>query len=184
MAFVIPPAKSTWLSLSSIMSKRPILWFIPPPIFTACFSSIRIPGVVLRVSSTCVFVPFSFSTYLCVIVAMPLILCMMLSMSRSVCSSERTFPVTTIAMSPFFTSAPSPINTSTFMVLSNLSNTFFATSTPASMPSSLMRRCDLPIASSGMQHSVVWSPSPMSSAKARSMSLSSNSSTVYIMFCC
>ena len=182
MAFVMPPAKSTWLSFSRIMSKSPIRWFIPPPIFTACFSSMRIPGVVLRVSSTWVFVPFSFSTYLFVIVAIPLIRCIMFSIRRSVCSRERTLPVTTIAMSPFFTCAPSCMSTSTFIVSSNLANTFFATSTPARMPSSFIRRCDLPMASSGMQHKVGWSPSPISSAKDRSMSLSSNSSTVYICF--
>lgn len=37
---------------SRIMSNRPIRWFTPPPILTAIFSRIRIPGVVLRVSST------------------------------------------------------------------------------------------------------------------------------------
>ena len=56
----------------------------PPPIFTAIFSIIRIPGVVLRVSRTRVLVPSNFFTYLWVIVAMPLIRCMMFSIKRSV----------------------------------------------------------------------------------------------------
>ena len=155
MAFTIPPAKSTWLSFSSIMSNNPMRWLQPPPIFTACFSSMRIPGVVLRVSSTRVFVPFRRSTYLSVMVAIPLMRCMMFNIRRSVCNSERTRPVTIMAMSPFFTREPSPINTSTCMSGSKRRNTSLAISTPAKMPSSLMSRCDLPIASSGIQHNVV-----------------------------
>ena len=174
MALTMPPAKSTWLSLSRIMSKRPIRWLQPPPILTACFSSIRIPGVVLRVSNTRVLVPLRRCTYLSVMVAMPLMRCMMLSMRRSVWSSERTRPVTTIAMSPFLTRVPSCISTSTCISGSKRRNTSLATSTPARIPSSLMSRCDLPIASAGMQHKVVWSPSPMSSANDRSMSLSTS----------
>ena len=106
--------------------------------------------------------------------------CMMFSMRRSVCNSERTLPVTIMAMSPFFTREPSPMSTSTCMVGSKRRNTSLAISTPARMPSSLMSRCDLPIASSGIQHNVVWSPSPISSANDRSMSLSTSSSTLNI----
>ena len=164
------------------MSNRPMRWLHPPPIFTACFSSIRIPGVVLRVSSTRVWVPSRRSTYLEVIVAIPLILCMILSMSRSVWSSERTLPVTIIATSPFFTFVPSPISTSTCIVGSKRWNTSFAISTPARIPSSLISSFDLPIASSGIQQRVVWSPSPMSSANDRSISLSTNSSTFSIIY--
>ena len=179
-ALCMPPAKSMWLSLSSIMSKSPMRWFIPPPIFTASFSSIRIPGVVLRVSSTRVLVPASISAcwYLWVIVAMPLMRCIMLSIRRSVCNRLCTLPLTIIATSPFFTSAPSFISTSTSSVGSKRRNTSLATSMPASMPSSFTSRRLLPIASAGMQLSVVWSPSPISSAKLRSMSLSVSSFTV------
>ena len=180
MAFTMPPAKSTWLSFSRIISKSPMRWLQPPPIFTACFSSIRMPGVVLRVSSTRVPVPFSRCTYLSVIVAMPLMRCMMFSIRRSVCNSERTLPVTIMAMSPFFTRLPSPMSTSTCISGSKRRNTSLAISTPARIPSSLMSRCDLPIASSGIQHKVVWSPSPISSANDRSISLSTSSSTLNI----
>ncbi len=105
---------------------------------------------------------------------------MMFSIRRSVCSRERTRPVTIMAMSPFFTRVPSCMSTSTCMSGSKRRNTSLATSTPARMPSSLMSRWLLPIASSGIQHKVVWSPSPISSANDRSMSLSTNSSTLNI----
>ena len=51
------------------MSNRPMRWFTPPPIRTASFSRIRIPGVVLRVSNTWVRVPSNALTYLRVVVA-------------------------------------------------------------------------------------------------------------------
>ena len=155
---------------------------MPPPIFTACFSSIRSPGVVLRVSRTCAPVPSISFTYLSVMVAMPLMRCMILSIRRSVCNRERTLPDTTKAMSPFFTREPSSKKTSICIVGSKRLNTLRAMSTPANIPSSLMRRWLLPIASSGMQQSVVWSPSPMSSAKARSIRASSSSFTDNMLF--
>ena len=46
-----------WLSLTRIASYRPMRWLRPPPAATACFSSARRPGVVLRVSSTSTPVP-------------------------------------------------------------------------------------------------------------------------------
>ena len=55
----IPPASAMWLSLTSIASWRPMRWLRPPPAATACFSSSRRPGVVLRVSSTSTPVPRS-----------------------------------------------------------------------------------------------------------------------------
>ena len=113
-------------------------------------------------------------------VAMPLMRCMMLSIRRSVWSRLLTLPVTIIATSPTFTLLPSPMNTSTCMVGSKRRNTSLATSTPASIPGSLMRSFDCPMASSGIQHSVVWSPSPISSANERSMRRSFSSSTLSI----
>ena len=49
-----PPAVRTarWLSLSITASESPKRWLCPPPHVTACFSSARRPGVVLRVSHT------------------------------------------------------------------------------------------------------------------------------------
>ena len=135
------------------------------------------PGVVLRVSNTRVFVPFSRSTYLFVMVAMPLIRCMMFNIRRSVCNRLLTRPVTIMATSPGFTCVPSCMNTSTFMSGSKRRNTSFAISIPANTPSSLMSNLDFPMASAGIQQSVVWSPSPMSSAKAKSIKRSFNSST-------
>ena len=45
-----PPARRAWFSLTSTASNRPRRWLCPPPASTACFSSARSPGVVLRVS--------------------------------------------------------------------------------------------------------------------------------------
>ena len=42
--------RARWLSFTSTPSSRPKRWFRPPPQATACFSSRRRPGVVLRVS--------------------------------------------------------------------------------------------------------------------------------------
>ena len=106
--------------------------------------------------------------------------CMMLSIRRLVCKSERTLPVTIIGTSPGFTWSPSFINVSTCISGSKRWNTSRAMRRPARMPSSLISNFDLPIASSGMQQRVVWSPSPMSSEKARSIRRSLSSSTVYI----
>ena len=142
-------------------------WFTPPPMRTASFSIIRKPGVVLRVSRTRVFVPSSALTYLRVVVAMPLIRCMTFSIKRSVCKSDCTLPSTSKAMSPFFTSAPSWIKTVIFSSGSKVWKIRSAISTPARTPSSLIKRWLFPISVGGMQHKVVWSPSPMSSAKAR-----------------
>ena len=44
------PAAAMWLSLIRKASKRPMRWLVPPPAATAAFSSLRRPGVVLRVS--------------------------------------------------------------------------------------------------------------------------------------
>ena len=120
MAASIPPAKSTWLSFSKIISNNPIRWLTPPPILTASFSTIRRPGVVLRVSNTRVFVPSRALTYLRVVVAIPLMRCMTLSIKRSVCNKDCTFPSTTKAISPFFTSAPSWMNVVIFRSGSNV----------------------------------------------------------------
>ena len=169
----IPPAKSIWLSLSSIISYKPILWLQPPPISTASFSSIRSPGVVLRVSSIRVRVPSSSFTYSRVRVAIPLIRCIMLSIRRSVCSNDRTLPTTSKAMSLGFTSSPSCIYCVMRSSLSNISNTFLATSMPAIMPVSLTISLERPMASAGIQQSVVWSPSPISSANQCFISCSS-----------
>ena len=179
MALSMPPAKSTWLSFSRIMSNRPIRWFTPPPIFTAIFSRIRMPGVVLRVSSTRVFVPFRRSTYLWVMVAIPLMRCMMFSIRRSVCSKDCTLPSTTIGTSPGFTCVPSCMNTVTFMSGSKRWNTSLATSMPARIPSSLISSFDFPMASAGIHDNVVWSPSPISSAKERSIRRSIKSFTIF-----
>ena len=162
------------------MSNRPIRWFTPPPIFTAIFSRIRIPGVVLRVSSTRVFVPSNTFAYLRVIVAIPLIRCITFNIRRSVWSKDCTFPSTTIATSPGFTSVPSLINTSTFMVGSKRLKISLATSMPANTPASLISNFDFPIAVAGIHERVVWSPSPISSAKARSINLSISSFSLFI----
>ncbi len=181
MALAIPPAKSTWLSFSKIMSNRPMRWLQPPPIFTASFSSMRRPGVVLRVSSTRVCVPSRRFTYSAVRVATPLMRCIMFSIKRSVCSSDCTRPSTTKAMSPRFTRSPSCSSCVIFRSGSKAWNMRFATSTPASTPSSLMMSCCLPRASAGMHERVVWSPSPMSSAN-QSLICSSRLSIICLVY--
>ena len=49
-ASATPPQAATWLSLMRIPSPSANRWFLPPPARTAAFSSMRQPGVVLRVS--------------------------------------------------------------------------------------------------------------------------------------
>ncbi len=61
-AAAIEPAARRWLSLISTASSRPKRWLRPPPAATACFSSARRPGVVLRVSRTAAPVPSTAST--------------------------------------------------------------------------------------------------------------------------
>ena len=51
IAWRTPPATATWLSLMSTASSSPKRWLLPPPARIACFSSIRRPGVVLRVQT-------------------------------------------------------------------------------------------------------------------------------------
>ena len=130
-------------------------WFMPPPIRTASFSIIRIPGVVLRVSKTCVLVPSNALAYLRVVVAIPLMRCITFSINRSVCNKDWILPSTTNAISPFFTSAPSCIKTVIFSSGSKSWKIRLAISTPANTPSSLMISWLFPIAVSGMQHKVV-----------------------------
>ena len=182
MAASIPPAKSTWLSFSKIISNNPIRWLTPPPILTASFSTIRRPGVVLRVSNTRVFVPSRALTYLRVVVAIPLMRCMTLSIKRSVCNKDCTFPSTTKSISPFFTSAPSWMNVVIFSSGSNVWKIRSAISTPANTPSSFTISWLFPISVAGMQHKVVWSPSPISSANARRISSAISCSFVSCTF--
>mmetsp|Transcript_1337 Transcript_1337/g.4004 ORF Transcript_1337/g.4004 Transcript_1337/m.4004 type:complete len:241 (-) Transcript_1337:202-924(-) len=51
-AFVIEPACHTWLSLSMTIWERSSLWVAAPPTSRAYFSTMRKPGVVLRVPAT------------------------------------------------------------------------------------------------------------------------------------
>jgi hypothetical protein len=57
-----PPASAAWFSLTRIASCRPKRWLLPPPATTACFSSTRRPGVVLRVSRIVAPVPATAAT--------------------------------------------------------------------------------------------------------------------------
>ena len=154
-------------------------WLLPPPSTTASFSSRRMPGVVLRVSITLVCKPCSRSAYKRVVVAMPLIRCIMLSISRSVCKRERTLPAVSKTISPGFTFWPSCINTVVCNCGSKSLNTSRATRTPATIPASLISNMDLPRAEAGMQLKLVWSPSPMSSAKALRIKSSNKAIMVY-----
>ncbi len=83
-------------------------------------------------------------------------------------------------MSPFLTSVPSLSITVIFIVGSTLCSTFSAMSTPASIPSSFIMSRERPMASAGIVESVVWSPSPRSSANARLRRSSISSSVVFI----
>ena len=84
-------------------------WLWPPPQTTACRSSARSPGVVLRVSTTRAFVPRTAATYRAVSVAMPLIRCTRLSATRSAWSTDRAGPETDASTSPAGKVAPSAI---------------------------------------------------------------------------
>ena len=88
-----PPAASLWLSLIIATSNSPMRLFVPPPHRTAYFSRARMPGVVLRVSSTIAPEPDSTSAQRRVWVATPEVREMMLRMVRSATSIVRVAPL-------------------------------------------------------------------------------------------
>ena len=113
IAAVTEPAASTWLSLIRTESPRPIRWLLPPPHRTACFSSSRRPGSVLRESRTTAPVPATAATQRAVTVAMPDRWQRKFSAVRSAVSSPRTGPRRTIAGRPAASPLPSPLLAST-----------------------------------------------------------------------
>ena len=165
------------------MSYSPKRWFVPPPMRTAHFSMARSVGVVLRVSSTRQPVPSTASTKRRVRVDTPLMRCMKLSSVRSTVTMLRAAPVSVKATSPLFTEAPSWMSTRNFRVGSKWAQMASASSTPASTPSCFTNNRAAPRASAGMVASAVWSPSRMSSTKARctSSSVPSGSTRAYLL---
>ena len=61
-AISLGASPATWLSFTSMASKSPMRWLVPPPQRTAHFSSMRMPGMVLRVSQMAARVPAVRST--------------------------------------------------------------------------------------------------------------------------
>ena len=90
----MPPAAAMWFSLISTASYRPARWLLAPPAATAAFSSARIPGVVLRVSSTLAPVPSTARAARAAIVATPDRCARKFSAVRSPVSSARALPST------------------------------------------------------------------------------------------
>ena len=103
----MPPATAMWLSLISTASSRPKRWLKPPPQRTAYFCRARSPGVVLRVQTRRVLVPFSWSTRDAVAVAMPDRWPAKFSAVRSAASTARALPVMVISAVFLATASPS-----------------------------------------------------------------------------
>ena len=148
-----------WLSFSIIISNKPILWLMPPPIRTAHFSGYLKLGVVFRVSNKRQLVWFIFFDKRWVRLAIPLMRCMQFNTKRSVANKSNWGPSIVKTMSPGCTSAPSlmakSIVNSGFCLLKMIS----ANSTPAIIPGSFTRREAVLFLSLSKQAKLLWSPS-------------------------
>mmetsp|Transcript_30429 Transcript_30429/g.84851 ORF Transcript_30429/g.84851 Transcript_30429/m.84851 type:complete len:260 (-) Transcript_30429:27-806(-) len=131
---VMLPALQMWLSFSMIMCDRSMRCVLTPPTTSAYFSTMRKPGVVLRVPATspCHLAAALRSASSRAAVAMPLARVTMLSAVRSASRILRTGPITLATTVTGFTSAPSgrSHSTSSPMALKTAS----AKGTPARMP--------------------------------------------------
>mmetsp|Transcript_9102 Transcript_9102/g.16407 ORF Transcript_9102/g.16407 Transcript_9102/m.16407 type:complete len:234 (-) Transcript_9102:154-855(-) len=151
-----------------IMSYSPMRWFCPPPMSTAHLSSSRSPGTVFLVSNTLAGYPSVSATMAAVAVAMPPIRCIKLRATRSAMRIPCAGPVTTPNFCPLVTRSPSAADHSTLMRGSICSNTFSATTSPASTPSALARKVATAFVSFGIVDKEVTSPTPpASSSRAR-----------------
>src|SRR6266851_2316555 len=164
-----PPAAAAWLSFTRIPSNSAPRWFPPPPARTAAFSSARIPGLVLRVSSRRVRVPRSAWAYRWVSVAMPQRRCRRFSAVRSALSNPRRRPRTRSTPAPAAAASPSPSKGASSQSASSARKTRAAAETPETISGSLATTSAVPRACGGTQASAVRSPGPTSSSSASSM---------------
>src|SRR5438477_6318051 len=167
----IPPEAAAWLSFTRIPSNSALRWFVPPPARTADFSSSRIPGVVLRVSSRRVRVPCSVCAYRRVSVATPHNRCSRFSAVRSPLRIARSKPRTRRTPAPASAAAPSPRSASRSHRGSSARKTRAAAETPETTSDSFATKSAVPRASAPTQASAVRWPWPTSSSRASSMSL-------------
>src|SRR5713101_3444358 len=164
-----PPAAAAWLSFTRIPSNSAPRWFPPPPARTAAFSSARIPGLVLRVSSRRVRVPRSAWAYRWVSVAMPQRRCRRFSAVRSALSNPRRRPRTRSTPAPAAAASPSPSKGASSQSASSARKTRAAAETPETISGSLATTSAVPRACGGTQASALRSPGPTSSSSASSM---------------
>mmetsp|Transcript_10686 Transcript_10686/g.44398 ORF Transcript_10686/g.44398 Transcript_10686/m.44398 type:complete len:248 (+) Transcript_10686:1287-2030(+) len=164
-ALSMPPDAAMWLSLIMIMSKRPMRWFLPPPMSTAHLSGSLRPGTVLRVSS--MYAGAAASAMAFVRLAMPLIRCMKLRRTRSARRMECALPVISQKMSPFLMTSPSSLDQDTVTSGSTAARIWLHSAWPASTPSALARRVAVLTVASGIVLRDEMSPtSAMSSSSA------------------
>ena len=119
-----------WFSLIRIASYSPARWLLAPPAATAAFSSARMPGVVLRVSSTFAPVPCTARAARADIVATPDRWARKFSAVRSPVSSARALPSIVSTGPPCSRHSPSATNRSQRASGSSCAKTASAASSP------------------------------------------------------
>ena len=110
IAFAIPPQAMMWFSLIKNISKRPILWFLPPPQVTAYFRAVLKQGTVFLVSNSLQLVSFIAFTYLDTSVATPDNVCTKFKVVLSAVNMARALPFTWNNCSPGSIASPSFTN--------------------------------------------------------------------------
>ena len=164
------PAAMMWFSLIRMASYKPIRWLWPPPQRTAYFCARRSPGTVLRVSRMRAAVPAMASTWDEVMVAVPDSSCRKFSAERSAVTNARAWPERRQITAPAVARCPSWSSHSIWTEGSSRWKQASNHALPATTASSRQVSSARPWASAPSR-SAVASPAPMSSAKARSMSL-------------
>ena len=147
-----------WLSLIMAQSASVLRCDRPPPARTACFSSARSPGVVLRVSHTAAPVPAMVVQKAAVTVAMPERCWRKLSATRSAARIERTAPETSITWLGGTTWSPSAPPSSMARSGSTAQKACAATSAPHRVSGSRARMRARPLRAGLTTASVVRSP--------------------------
>src|SRR6202171_2268881 len=171
--FGTPSLSARCDSVTPSRSANPFWRLTPPPTSTAYFSRKRNPGVVRRVSRIRVLVPFTALANLAVWLAIPDRCWRKFKAVRSARRTLTAGPETRATSWPPASAMPSVARGSKLMLLSTSSNTRLKIGRPASTPSSLAISLPRALTLPGKSDSVVRSPSPMSSASASLINLSS-----------
>src|SRR6202171_1572759 len=170
--FGTPSLSARCDSVTTSRSANPFWRLTPPPTSTAYFSRKRNPGVVRRVSRIRVLVPFTALANLAVWLAIPDRCWRKFKAVRSARRTLTAGPETRATSWPPASAMPSVARGSKLMLLSTSSNTRLKIGRPASTPSSLAISLPRALTLPGKSDSVVRSPSPMSSASASLINLS------------